>query len=987
MDANGDRPTTGFSRIVKYVSFRAVVLFLMVAVGIFLTIVVVNYGGYIDQIHQADINEALNYISLSMRGASPEELVQATEQLRFQLEEAYGLHQPFLLRCIRWFYQTMTFDWGEAYGIAMDRFRTTKPVPVTSIVLGRLPYTLLLAGATNFILFFVSIFVALNLTKKYGSLADKLLIALSPLSSIPNWVYGIVLTVIFAGELHLLPFSGLYDTFPPATQWGYIPIVAKHMVLPVASIFLGMFFSTVYTWRTFFLIHSGEDYLELARAKGVPSRLLERRYMLKPTLPYVITSFTILLLTFWQGIIVLEKFFDWPGLGQLFLQSILAKAASITIGVVVVFAFMLGISVLLLDIIYVLVDPRVKINANGQMAAPATQRKGASSLGSSLQRIWSQYNPRRIGEIIAHGYPSLAGKRLQVSTATLQPAGQVVLPSRSYQPRLMEAKAPPAYCPHLVLVGDPEPSLETASGRYRCTVHAIPQRIGDSYPIRVCQTDAFSNCPRLAPAPATRSIHATKGSSQNQKELSPKRAADLWASLREFKRFPAALVGILIIFFLIGISIYAIVAIPYKEAIEFWKPETVRNYLIPENAQPVWVNWFRKDPLPPTIALNSADPTPSHGSITKVFTPGANGAVNEVITYTLDYQYGGFPQDMLIIFNGQYTKKPFVSLTWTTPDGRQFELGNFSVVSTQRYVVSQDIPKKYLTGKEFETKNFFSGTGGAPVVQLLFRPEGGDASSLPVKGTYSLRIHTFLFEQGSNMDAEVIFYGQVYGLAGTDDVRRDLMVALLWGTPVALAFGFLGAITTGVISMIIAAIGVWYGGWVDNAIQRLTEINMILPALPIAIMIYYLYSKSIWMILGVLILLSIFGSAIKTYRAAFLQIKEMPYIEAAQAYGASNWRIIRYYLVPRIIPLLIPQLVILVPSYVFFEATLAYLQVSDPFLPTWGKVIYDALTRGTFTGHYYWVLEPVALMILTGLAFAVVGFALDSILNPRLRRI
>jgi peptide/nickel transport system permease protein len=255
----------------------------------------------------------------------------------------------------------------------------------------------------------------------------------------------------------------------------------------------------------------------------------------------------------------------------------------------------------------------------------------------------------------------------------------------------------------------------------------------------------------------------------------------------------------------------------------------------------------------------------------------------------------------------------------------------------------------------------------------------------PLKGTYKLWIATTLFEQNANLDAQVILYGQVYGLAGTDDLRRDLLVALLWGTPIALVFGFLGAITTGVFAMMIAAVGVWYGGWLDNVIQRLTEMNMILPTLPIAITIYYLYSDSIWVILGVIIILSIFGSAIKTYRAAFLQVKEAGYIEAALAYGASNWRIIRHYLVPRIIPLLIPQLVILVPTYVFFEATLAYLNVSDPKLPTWGKVIYDALTRGVYHGYYYWVLEPVTLIILTGLA--VVGFALDSILNPRLRKI
>jgi peptide/nickel transport system permease protein len=278
-----------------------------------------------------------------------------------------------------------------------------------------------------------------------------------------------------------------------------------------------------------------------------------------------------------------------------------------------------------------------------------------------------------------------------------------------------------------------------------------------------------------------------------------------------------------------------------------------------------------------------------------------------------------------------------------------------------------------------------SGTGGAPPVQVLFNEPNAETLTKPLKGTYTLRVDTTLFEPTSNLDAELVLYGDVYGLAGTDDMRRDLLVPMLWGIPIALAFGFLGAIATGVLSMMIAAVGVWFGGIVDAVIQRLTEVNMILPVLPIAITIYYLYSESIWMILGVIIILSIFGSSIKTYRSAFLQVKEAPYVEAALSYGASNWRIIKNYLVPRIIPLLIPQLVILVPSYVFFEATLAYLNVSDPVLPTWGKVIYDAITRGVYHGYYYWVLEPIALMILTGLAFAVVGFALDSILNPRLR--
>jgi peptide/nickel transport system permease protein len=163
-------------------------------------------------------------------------------------------------------------------------------------------------------------------------------------------------------------------------------------------------------------------------------------------------------------------------------------------------------------------------------------------------------------------------------------------------------------------------------------------------------------------------------------------------------------------------------------------------------------------------------------------------------------------------------------------------------------------------------------------------------------------------------------------------------------------------------------------------------VNLILPFLPILIMVGTFYSRSLWVLLGVLILLNIFGGAIKTYRAVFLQVKESPYIEAARAYGASDWRIVFRYLIPRIIPLLIPRLVTLIPTFVFIEASLAVLGLGDPVLPTWGKVINDAYNNGAlFQGDYYWVLEPSILLMLTGFAFALVGFSLDRIFNPRLR--
>jgi peptide/nickel transport system permease protein len=269
------------------------------------------------------------------------------------------------------------------------------------------------------------------------------------------------------------------------------------------------------------------------------------------------------------------------------------------------------------------------------------------------------------------------------------------------------------------------------------------------------------------------------------------------------------------------------------------------------------------------------------------------------------------------------------------------------------------------------------------VIKALFSdPETGDL----IRGQYQLLITGAAFEPESDINIEFVFHGQVFGLAGTDQARRDLVVPLLWGAPVALAFGLLASLGTSVLTMIIAALGTWYGGWVDELIQRITEINLVLPFLSILIMIGTFYSRSIWVILSATILLSIFTGAIKSYRSIFVQVKESMYIEAARAYGASSPRIVFLYLIPRMIPLLIPGLVSSVPAFVFLEASLAVLGLGDPVLPTWGKIIEDANSNGAlYRGYYYWILEPAALLMVTGLGFAMLGFALDRVFNPKLR--
>jgi LysM repeat protein len=183
--------------------------------------------------------------------------------------------------------------------------------------------------------------------------------------------------------------------------------------------------------------------------------------------------------------------------------------------------------------------------------------------------------------------------------------------------------------------------------------------------------------------------------------------------------------------------------------------------------------------------------------------------------------------------------------------------------------------------------------------------------------------------------------------------------------------------------MLLPAIGVWFGGWVDNLIQRLTEVNMVLPSLTIAVLTNVLFGLDIWIILGIVVVVNAFGSPIKILRAALLQAKEAPYIETARSYGASDLRIIMRYLVPRILPVLIPQLVTQVPSFIFWEATLGLFNIKSTY-PSWGRIIYEGLAQGALYGSPFWVLEPISLLLLTSFAFAMLGSALERILNPRM---
>ncbi len=351
-------------RMTKYTGIRLVTMAITVTIGVYLTILIANMGGYVDTIMRNEIRDNTTQSILanpSFRTLSTEAKQRLIQEKITSEENRLGLNQPFAVRSLGYLTNALTLNLGRAMQMTSDQ--GSKEVRL--ILLERLPATLLLTGTSELFLFFVSVFVALALSRKYGGWFDKFTIALSPTSAAPPWFYGIFLILIFAAVLRVLPFGGLVDVPPPDNKIDYALSVLKHLILPAASVIIASIFLSIYTWRTFFLIFSSEDYVEVAKAKGLTPRDVEQRYILRPTLPTIITSFALLAITLWTGFTLTETIFLWPGLGITIYRAIGLYDTPVIVGSTIIYAYLLAITVLLLDFIYALVDPRVKIGGGG----------------------------------------------------------------------------------------------------------------------------------------------------------------------------------------------------------------------------------------------------------------------------------------------------------------------------------------------------------------------------------------------------------------------------------------------------------------------------------------------------------------------------------------------------------------------------------------------------------------------------------------------
>jgi peptide/nickel transport system permease protein len=221
---------------------------------------------------------------------------------------------------------------------------------------------------------------------------------------------------------------------------------------------------------------------------------------------------------------------------------------------------------------------------------------------------------------------------------------------------------------------------------------------------------------------------------------------------------------------------------------------------------------------------------------------------------------------------------------------------------------------------------------------------------------------------------------------GTDDLGRSVFTLTLWGARISLLVGLFATLISVLIGSVVGVVAGYFGRWTETVLMRLTDWFLVIPFLPLAIVLASILGRSLLIIILVIGVTS-WPSTARIVRAQVLSVKTRPYVERARALGASNWHLTTRHILPNVGPIIFANTVLLVAIAILSETTLSFLGLGDPLSISWGTVLEAAFDSGAATaGNWWWLVPPGVAIVLVVLAFTMCGYALDEILNPRLRR-
>lgn len=220
---------------------------------------------------------------------------------------------------------------------------------------------------------------------------------------------------------------------------------------------------------------------------------------------------------------------------------------------------------------------------------------------------------------------------------------------------------------------------------------------------------------------------------------------------------------------------------------------------------------------------------------------------------------------------------------------------------------------------------------------------------------------------------------------GTDDAGRDVLSNLIFGARVSLTVGFFASFISIAIGGSIGMAAGYAGGATDRALMRFTDVVLVIPDLPLAIVLVALTKPSLFNIILVIGLVGWTGTA-RLVRAQTLAVKERKFVHRARAVGAGDLRLITRHIFPLVLPLLVVNTVLVISLAILEESALSFLGLSDPTTVSWGQMLNYAFSRGaTSSGAWWALLAPGAGIVWVVLGCTLLGYGLEQILNPRVK--
>jgi len=425
----------------------------------------------------------------------------------------------------------------------------------------------------------------------------------------------------------------------------------------------------------------------------------------------------------------------------------------------------------------------------------------------------------------------------------------------------------------------------------------------------------------------------------------------------------SGLIGLLMIIIFVALSIYAVTA--YSNVNNEWKNGMYwESY--PKNAMPYWMSYF--------------NPQKIFGTETLTTKPSLLYSSSNYYIYQLNYNFTWSkdkPPTDVIFYIKSSTPMESIQILWIKPDGTNITLSTTSQPSSYTDLISLSSSiKSYMS----EQIGYVPPTVTPQLLsQSLFGYEGkGLLNGTIEKGLYKVQVTIVTSPNTKILINKLYLEGNAYGLFGTDIYGRPIDLGILLGLPNALEIGLLTSIISVIGGVIIGGISGFLGGKTDSAMNWVTLVILVLPALPFLVVLSYVMRPNLLLEALLIAFLSWPFYAIIA-RSAAQSIKNMTFVEADKVLGIPSYRTFFTHFMPRLTPFAIAYTALGVPGAIILVETLSFLGLTPAGLVTWGSILDSAESNfAAVNGWWWWILFPGLMIILVSIPFVMIGFSIEK---------